>query len=86
MASAESTAFSASSARPRALSAAPPISRLIACTRPASSAAAGIEISAMSARPAMSIAVTVGCHCSAENAATALTRLAEAQRRPMSSR
>ena len=41
---------------------------------------------AMSARPAMSIAVTVGSHCSAANAATALTRFTVAQRSAMSSR
>ena len=40
----------------------------------------------MSARPAISIAVTVGRHRSAEKAATAATRLNAAQRSPMSSR
>jgi hypothetical protein len=45
-----------------------------------------METSAMSARPAMSIAVTVGSHCSAANAATALTRFTVAQRSAMSSR
>ena len=49
-------------------------------------APAGIDTRAMSARPAMSIAVTVGRHCSARKAATAATRLTAAQRSPMSRR
>ena len=84
--SARSTASRPCWARPSARSAPPLISRTSAWTSPARSALAGMETSAMSARPAMSIAVTVGSHCSAANAATALTRFTVAQRSAMSSR
>ena len=84
--SARSTASRPCWARPSARSAPPPISRTSAWTSPARSALAGMETSAMSDRPAMSIAVTVGSHCSAANTATALTRFTVAQRSAMSSR
>ncbi len=59
---------------------------MIACTSPVSSVSPGIEISAMSARPAMSVTVTVGRHVSAEKAATAATWWIDPQRRAMSKR
>jgi hypothetical protein len=43
-------------------------------------------ISAMSARPAISVTVTVGRHCSAAKAATAATWWTDAQRSAMSRR
>jgi hypothetical protein len=45
-----------------------------------------MEISAMSARPAISVTVTVGRQLSAAKAATAATLWTDAQRRAMSRR
>jgi hypothetical protein len=46
---------------------------MIASTSPAASVPAGMEIRAISARAAMSLAVTVGRHGFSANAATAAT-------------
>ena len=46
---------------------------MTACTSSVRSVSIGMETSAISARPAMSVTVTVGCHRSAAKAATAAT-------------